>query len=288
MVYRFWNRKVTLALLIVLLSAGVAPAQSSRIRLAVVFIPVDSGLLSDLLPDFESQTGYQVDVVSAMDVYGLARNGEADLVISHYGLPEVEAFITEGLGLWPRPVFANNSALIGPSRDPAGIRHLTDAAKAYRRIAETQSPFIVNNAETEKYLAELLWEAAGRPDRKGWYVDSGLQGPDAVAEAARRGGYTVWGLVPFLIFQQRTGIDMEALSVRDPLLERIMISVVVNPDGIPGVNVEGAKALERYLVAPATQARIRAFRNPDFPRFQLWWPVARSNSNAFLTNQQDQ
>jgi tungstate transport system substrate-binding protein len=258
-----------------------ARTQSTTVRLAVVFTPEDSGLLAELLPDFEKQTGYAVEVNSRNDVYSVARQGQADLVISHYGHFQAEAFLTEGLGLWPRPVFANQSSLIGPSSDPAGIRGVTGAVEAFRRIAETRSPFVVDNNETEKYLGEVLWEAAGRPDQEGWYIDEGLQGRDAVQEAARRGGYTMWGLVPFLIFQGQSGIDMEALNVADPLLQRVMVSVVVNPDRIAGVNVEGARALERYLIGQGIQARIRAFRYPGFPR-QMWWPAGRNNSAAFL------
>jgi ABC-type tungstate transport system permease subunit len=91
--------------------------------------------------------------------------------------------------------------------------------------------------------------------------------------------------VPFLIFQGQSGIDMEPLNVDDPLLQRIMVSVVVNPDRIPGVNVEGARALERYLIRQGTQACIRAFRYPGFPH-QMWWPAGRNNSGAFLISLQ--
>jgi tungstate transport system substrate-binding protein len=283
---RLLKRKSVVAIAIVIGGAclgetGSSRAQSSTVRLAVVFTPEDSGLLAELLPDFEKQTGYSVQVDSRNDVYTAARQGRADLVISHYGHSQAEAFLTEGLGLWPRPVFANQSSLIGPSSDPAGIRGLTDAVEAFRRIAETRSPFIVDNGETEKYLGEVLWEAADRPDQDGWYIDEGFQGQEAVKEADRRGGYTLWGLVPFLIFQGQSGIDMEALNVADPLLQRVMVSVVVNPDQIPGVNVDGARALERYLIGQGTQARIRAFRYPGFPH-QMWWPAGRNNSSAFL------
>lgn len=260
-------------------------AHGSTVRLAIVFTPEDSGLLGALLPEFEKQTGYSVHVESLDDVYSVAREGGADLVISHYGHHQIEDFLTEGLGLWPRPVFANQTSLIGVSSDPAGIRGLKDAVEAFRRIAVSRSPFIVNNGESEKYLGEVLWEAAGRPDQEGWYIDEGLQGRAVAEEADRLGGYTVWGLVPFLVFQGQTGIDLEALSVADPLLQRMMVSVVVNPDRIPGVNVGGARALERYLVSQPTQARIRAFRYPGFPH-QMWWPAGRSNSATFLMTAQ--
>ena len=74
---------------------------------------------------------------------------------------------------------------------------------------------------------------------------------------------------------------MKALVTDDPLFQRLMVTVVVQPETIKGVNVEGAKALERFLIAPETQARIRAFRVPGFDG-QVWWPAGRNNSGAFL------
>jgi ABC-type tungstate transport system permease subunit len=56
----------------------------------------------------------------------------------------------------------------------------------------------------------------------------------------------------------------------------MMVSVVVTPARVPGVNVEGARALEGYLLAPATQARIRHFRYPGFDSV-FWWPSGLQN-----------
>jgi len=71
-------------------------------------------------------------------------------------------------------------------------------------------------------------------------------------------------------------IEEEMLCVADPILQRIMVSVVVNPDTVPGVNAEGARALEQYLLAPATQARVRAVRYEGFDA-QFWWPAGAHN-----------
>jgi ABC-type tungstate transport system permease subunit len=100
------------------------------------------------------------------DVYQRARNGKADMVLSHYGFSEVESFVTEGFGLWPRLVFANQAALLGPPGDPAHIRGLADAVEGFRRIAQTKSPFLINNDPTVKYIAEVLWQGADRPQIK--------------------------------------------------------------------------------------------------------------------------
>jgi tungstate transport system substrate-binding protein len=160
--------------------------------------------------------------------------------------------------------------------------------EAFGRIAVTRSLFLVNNSATEKYLARILWEAAGRPDKTNWYIecldDRCLREQEAVEAAASLGAYTLWGIVPFLRLQEQRQLDLDALVVSDPLLHRMMISVVVNAKLIEGVNSQGAIALEQFLLSPATQARMKAFRYPGFDR-QIWWPAGRSNSAVVLDAQ---
>ena len=55
-----------------------------------------------------------------------------------------------------------------------------------------------------------------------------------------------------------------------------MVSIIVNPEKVPGVNAKGALAFQEFLLAPETQAEIRAFRYPDFDH-QAWWPYGRHN-----------
>ena len=60
-----------------------------------------------------------------------------------------------------------------------------------------------------------------------------------------------------------------------------MVTVAVNPDKMAGVNVEGVTTFQHYLLAPATQARIRAFRLPGIDQ-QIWWPAGRTNASYAL------
>lgn len=193
-----------------LVIAGIpAHAQIRTLRVAVVNTP--DVLLDELIPTFERITGYDVTLEIGEDAFAVARAGRADLVIAHYGHADTRAFMEEGLGRWPRMVFSNQAALVGPSTDPAGIRGLTDAATA-------------------------------------------------IDMAAQRGAYSLWGIVPFMRFleqrrQQGRPVAMEALVLRDPLFQRVMVSIVVNPSRIRGVDEAGAAAFERYLFDPSTQAR---------------------------------
>ena len=252
-------------------------SQTKLIRLEVVRTAQMSGLLDDLLPHFEEISGYRVQAHSSTaDLYERARRGEADLVISHYGFDEVERFVQEGFGLWPRMLFANQSVILGPPSDPAQIRGLSDAVEAFRRIAKARAPFIANDLAVLTYLVDILWEGAGRPDLDGWFFDLGLSDQDAVVAASQNGAYTVWGVDPFVRFVATHPIEEEMLCIGDSMLQRMMVSVVVNPDRVKGVNVEGARALEQYLLAPATQARIRAFRYSGYDA-AFWWPAGVQN-----------
>lgn len=122
------------------------PTTSSRpglVRIAAVNTPEPSGLLQDLLAIFKSETGNEVAISSSREPYEVAKKCGADLVLSHFGHHGIEEFVEGGYGRFPRPVFANQAALIGPKADPAGIRDMPDAVEAIRKIAESGAPFVL-------------------------------------------------------------------------------------------------------------------------------------------------
>lgn len=261
---------------VVSLAPALAASQGPRVRLALVNVPDD--VLRPLLPDFQKQTGTSAEIVyTGNDPFGAAREEKADLVIAHYGHPGVQPFITAGLGLWPHTVFANTYALIGPPGDPAHVRGLTNAAAALRRIAQTKSLFVVNDSAGGKYIEDILWSNAGIEPKGPWYVDLKVEGRAAAQTADKRAAYVLWGLPPFLRLKRQAHLDLEPLVVGDPLFQRIMVSIVVNPEKVRGANADGAKAFEAFLLSPPIQARIRAFRYPDFNQ-QSWWPAGRNNN----------
>ena len=259
------------------LTVTTAHAESPKVvRLAVVNTPQYSGLLDALLPGFEAASGLTVSVYSGNDAFQQARNGKADIVIAHYGKQGLESFVLEGYGSWPKMVFANQAALIGPKNDPAGIRGLSSASEALSRIARAKAPFIANPQPGVEYLTSILWEAAGRPGKGDWFVETDRVQAAAALLAEEKQGYFIWGAYPFLRFASQRESRLEILVSRDPLLQRTMAAVIVNPQKVKGVNVEGATALRDYLLSPQTQARIATFRSPWSDK-QLWWPAGRDN-----------
>lgn len=264
--------------------SGGAPTQgaSGLVRLGAVNTPEYSGLLDVLLEEFQAGSGLEVTLAAGENVYQRARDGAFDLIVSHYGHRDVQAFLADGLGQWPRTVFANQQAIVGPSSDPAGVRGLSDATEAFRRIAERGELWLVNNLPGVEYLEAVLWEGAGRPEKREWYLDEGLGQAQAMQAAAERGAYSMWGIFPFLRFwEQQPGLDLEPLVLADPLLQRIMVTVVVDPRRFSTANVAGATALQQFLLEPATQAHVRSFRYPGREE-QLWWPAGRHNHPSVL------
>ncbi len=269
--------------LIALAAFALSPCRAADppLRLAVVNTPKASGLIDALVAQYQSASGRRVEVRAGEDVFERARDGKADLVIAHLGKPGMEAFVRDGYGAWPKTVFSNQAAIIGPKSDPAGIRGLNDATEAFRRIARSKSPFVANRLAGVDYLTALLWEGAGRPDKTGWYIDEGVGKGRAIRLAGSKRGYVIFGAIPFLRVRDKQGSELELLVTGDPLLQRVMASVVVRRDKLAGVDQVGAEAFQSWLLTPAVQAGMARYVTPGASA-QLWWPAARHNANDML------
>jgi len=261
--------------------AAAAPADAGTVRLSSVTTVRDGGLYDVLLPEFEARSGYRVALAVAEDVYGPARAGRADIVFSHFGHPDVDTFVQAGLGQWPRPVLFNQVCVIGPTTDPAQVANVADLVAVFQRIARSGAPFVVNDIEGLRYLSHAIAIDAGLSITGGMFLDEGLRQGPAIDRAAARGGYTMWGLTPFQRYAAGKPLPLRPLVLADPALQRIMVTVVVDPTKVAGVNLTGATALQNYLLTPETQAKIRAFRTPGIDQ-PVFWPAGRNNLTSFL------
>ena len=257
------------------------PADPSLVRVVSVPTSVEGNVLPELIKQFEHETSYRVELAANPQLYDVARGGKADLLVSHYGHRDVEKFVLEGLGEWPRTIFSNQMALVGPPADPAHIRGLEDAGEAFRLIAKTKSKFVLNEIDGVRYLSNVLWNAAGRPDRTGWWIEPNASKDAAIKQASDLGAYSLWGLTPFLRLEGYAKVALEPLVLADPLLQRMMVSIVVKPGSVRASNTAGAAALQTFLLEPKTQARIRTIRYPGTD-VVTWVPAGRHNLTSML------
>src|SRR5436305_13775827 len=135
-------------------------AQSPEVILATTTSTRDAGLLDSLLPVFERGTRYQVKVIAVGSGQALAmgRRGDADVVLSH--APEAERVLVDSVYFVRRRLVMHNEFLVvGPAVDPAGLRGLSDAVAAFRRLAERRAPFVSRGDQSGTHQREqLLWK----------------------------------------------------------------------------------------------------------------------------------
>jgi tungstate transport system substrate-binding protein len=259
---------LALAGLSLLLAARAPVRQTTPVLLATTTSTRDAGLLDSLLPVFERATGYHVRVIAVGSGQALAmgRRGDADVVLAH--APEVERVLADsGYLLHRRLVMHNDFLIVGPPTDPAGLRGLTDAIVALRRIASRHATFISRGDQSGTHQRELsLWKEAGvaPPGGAGWYVESG-QGMAATLQMAdQKRGYTISDRGTYLAWQDK--VQLVPLVEGDSRLFNVYHVMEVNPRNAPRVNTAGGKALADFLVAPETQALIGEFGKARFGR----------------------
>lgn len=251
------------------------------LRVASVSTAVEGDLLPALVRSFEAETGIKTVLTRDDNLYETAAKGGYDIVISHFGHRDVESFISSGRGLWPRTVFSNQLLLAGPPSDPAHIRGVTSLVEAFQRIARVKAPYILNQTKGIKYLTDIIWIAAGKPAKGSWFIDSGVNKQNAIELAMKKQGYVIWGLTPFLRERKSPGFGLVPLVTADPLLQRIMVTIVVNPEKVPRVNSTAAVRFQDYLLKPEIQARILRTSYPGVKQ-ALWSPAGRHNPGSAL------
>jgi len=257
-----------------LLGAGShAEAQSNVVLLSTTTSTQDSGLLDVLVPMFEKQSGLSVKTISVGtgQALALAARGEADVTLAH--APGLEKkYVEDGKMSNRRLVMYNDFVLIGPTDDPAQIKGLPRAVDALKRIAESQSRFVSRGDKSGTHVLEQgLWKQAGLEPRGAWYIESGQGMGQTLGIANDRRAYTLTDRGTYLAFQKR--VDLPILVEKDRLLLNIYSVMEVNPANGPRVNVAGGKAFAEFMLAPETQAVIKAFGVDKYGQ-PLFVPVA--------------
>jgi tungstate transport system substrate-binding protein len=182
----------------------------------------------------------------------------------------------EGYGLWPLALFNNQALIVGPPADPAGIRGMASASAAVAKIAQTPgATFLVATTDTRIYYLDLLLQAASGAKKGPWYQTSSAVGTNLLQQAASKGAYTIWGDETSSL--KAVASQLTPLVLTDPVLQRGLVSIVVNPEKVSGVNFHGAHQLQSYLTDPVTQAAVLNFREAGFES-PTFWPAAPTSA----------
>ena len=144
---------------VILLNSAHAK-ESKTITMSTTTSTQASGLLDILLPEFEKDTGVKVKVIAKGTGAAIrdGMDGNVDIIFVHAKERE-EKFIEEGFGTKRYAVMHNDFIIIGPEKDPAGIKTCKTAAEALEKIAKSGSPFVSRGDDSGTHTKEqALWK----------------------------------------------------------------------------------------------------------------------------------
>jgi len=261
--------------------------ETMTIKMSTTTSTENSGLLDVLLPAFTEETGIAVKVLAkgtgAAIKDGL--DGNVDIIFVHAKERE-EEFVAEGYGTYRLGVMHNDFVIVGPSKDPAGIKGMKNADLALERIAKAQAGFVSRGDDSGTHTKEqALWSESGIPlethtteiVKKGqkskirfhqpegsreWYLSIGQGMGKTLTYAEEKQVYALSdrGTYIYYKFGRKQGLDLEVLCEGDPVLFNPYGIIPINPEKHPHVKYKEADRLAKWLVSQKAQTLISEYK----------------------------
>lgn len=236
-----------------------AVPENPKLTLATTTSTYDSGLLDEIIPAFEEETGYEVHILAKGTGASLelGKRGDADVLLVHAKDRELQ-LVEEGYFVDRKDVMYNDFVVLGPFNDPAGIKGMEKAAAAFAKIAEAKSTFVSRGDNSGTNMKELdVWEKAGIDPSGDWYLAVGQGMGDTLRITSEKQGYTLADRGTYLSMKDK--LNLEVLVEGDPILFNQYGIMAVNPEKHSNVNYEGAKALIDFMLSDKGREMIGNF-----------------------------
>ena len=235
-------------------------AQQKHIILATTTSTQDSGLLDVLIPIFEKKTGYFVKTIAVGSGQAMAigQKREADVLLVHSPDAEIK-FVSQGYGINRRLIMHNDFIIVGPEKDPAGIKGIKSSVDSFKKIAKLNSLFISRGDNSGTHVKEnVIWKESGiDPTKEKWYQQTGLGMGQTLNIASEKKAYTLADRGTYLALKKRLALGI--LVEGDSILLNIYHVIEVNPARWTKVNSAGGKAFADFMVSKETQEIIKTF-----------------------------
>ena len=249
-------------------SAAVTP--KGTLRLATTTSTKDSGLLAEIIPDFEKKSGWTVEVISvgSGEAMKLGESGEADVLLVHSPAAE-KTFVDGGHAdaTGRLDVMYNDYVIIGSKKDSAGVKSAasSDAVAALKTISGKRAVFISRGDNSGTHAKELsIWKSSGIDPQGDWYVVSGSGMGAVITMTDEKLAYTLADRATWLSYSAKT--DLEIVSEKDPsgILNNQYGVICVNPDKNASIQHDGAAEFQKWIASSAAQGLIGEFGAAQF------------------------
>jgi tungstate transport system substrate-binding protein len=255
-------------------------AEANKIILATTTSTEDSGLLDYLLPDFQKETGITVDVIAVGtgQALTLGQDGNADVLLVHARARE-DKFMAAGHGIRREDVMYNDFVVVGPEADPAGIQGMSNAANAFKKLAEMQATFISRGDDSGTHTKELsIWKKAELEPAGDWYLSAGQGMGEVLTMANEQLGYTLSDRATYLA-RLKEGLDLVILVEGDAVLFNPYGVIAVDPKNNPNIHNDLPNQFIDWIISIPVQEKIGQFGVTDFGQ-SLFTPSSKAWMDA--------
>ena len=230
------------------------------IKMATTTSTQDSGLLTQILPNFQKKTGYEVQVtaVGTGKALKLGENGDVDVVLVHARADE-DKFVAAGFGDQRYSVMYNDFIFVGPEEDPAKVKATKTTTDALKQIADTKSPFVSRGDDSGTHKMEKkLWDQAGVKPEGAWYREAGQGMGEVLQMSGELKAYTLTDRGTWLATMDKSPLKI-VLEGDKTLLNPYGI-IAVSQKRYPDTNHAGAQALITWMISAEGQQAIGDFK----------------------------
>ena len=258
------KKMLALAICTILFGSFSIAFAATTIKMSTTTSTRDSGLLEYLLPEFRKDAGIEVHYIAKGTGAAIRDgiDGNVDVIFVHDPDREKQ-FVADGWGTKRYEVMHNDFVIVGPPKDPAGIKGKTSVLEAMKIIAEKRAPFISRGDDSGTHAKEMdLWKQAGLTPAGAWYRSVGQGMGRVLFMAEEMEAYALSDRGTFI--QQKFGktppTTLEILVEGDENLFNPYGVIPVNPAKYPHVNIAAATAFAEWLVSRRGQELIARYR----------------------------
>ena len=229
------------------------------LRVAATSSLLDSGVMKVLLDDFSKRNPeikIKLSNAGALEVLRYAREGKADIVISHHP-PGEKRFVEQGYGRDRTQFVYSEFALFGPPGELPELAKASDIISALKILAEEEVEFLVPSSRSGVFaVIEELWVTAGIDPTWVGYENTGISGAGNLLQAADMGAYTIMDFGTYVADRKKYADNISPIFRGDIALRNIYSATIVRADKVKGVNETLAQKFHDYLVSDEGQSII--------------------------------
>lgn len=237
--------------------------ENKNITLATTTSVNDSGLLDYLKPELEKDTGLSVKIVAQGTGQAIktGESGDADVLFIHDKKSE-EKFVWDGHGIKRIELMYNYFVVVGSKDDPAGITkeagEKIEAAKAFKLIKDTKSPFVSRGDDSGTNKKELsIWKGLGETPSDDWYISAGKGMGAVLSMADEKKGYTLTDKATYLSMKDKLELQIVVDAAEDLFNQYTVIQV--NPSKHEGINKQGADKFVQWITSKKSLKMINEY-----------------------------